>query len=148
MLLAPGKHGEKTIPGKTVYVRDEECKKKRKQYLTNGDDKSMRSRRRLFPWRTRLLFAGTINPSMRSLLHGRSNSGCFWPPPHYVQFGVPKLCFVYERFSYTKCGLLCPILRKSGEIHTSTFIRIIGVTIHRGPRLCRGFAFGFRMANP
>ena len=92
MLLAPPKQEGNTI--KHVLMSTKNAKRREtytwytlKKWKRNKD---MRSRHRLFPERTRLLFAGTISPIIRALLYGPSNNKCFGPQPHTVQLGVPK----------------------------------------------------------
>ena len=54
----------------------------------------------------------------------------------------------YASVSYITYGFLCLSLRKSGEVSNFMLIRYVGAILQRGPRLCLGFAFGFRMDNP
>ena len=63
---------------------------------------NMRPRRRLFPERTSVLFAGTIIPIIRTLLYGPSKNNRFLPQLHSVRFGVPNppVLLVFECFSY------------------------------------------------
>ena len=76
MLLAPEKQEGKRIKG--VRTSKKNAERREKNYFKKMETKkNMRSRRGLFPERTRLLFAGTISLTIRTLLYGPSNNECF-----------------------------------------------------------------------
>ena len=70
-------------------------------------EKNMRSWRRLFPDKTRLLFRGTISPIIRTSIYGPSSRWCFRPQPHPVQcVFLNHQCFLCASVSGIKCGFL------------------------------------------
>ena len=80
-------------------------------------EKNMRSWRRLFPDKTRLLFRGTISPIIRTLIYGPSSRWCFRPQPHPVQcVFLNHQCFLCASVSGIKCGFLGRLLCFSKSI--------------------------------
>ena len=89
---------------------------------------NMRPRRRLFPERTSVLFAGTIIPIIRTLLYGPSKNNRFLPQLHSVRFGVPKppVFFICQCFWYHTSFLIFTSPENQAKYLTSRSFVMLG----------------------